>query len=353
MSRRTALGLGAAVLVALGHAPSLAAQEPVAWGTGPDIEFTTFSIAAIDPVTGESGAAVTTRNPCVGNGVPWARKGVGAVATQASTRTEYGNELFDLMEKGMSPQAALDQLLSKDAQKESRQIGVINVKGETAQWGGAQNGDHKGLFHGAHYVVQGNSLHSEEVLPAVAKTFEASEGSGRWLADRLIEAINAGHMKGGDGRHGEYQSAAVVVVDPRPNMSRRADGQTVFINVCENPNPVAEMRRIYNTISEKLGFRELLQPTGNDVLELKMMLHELGYLQADPSVGRGRGSTNNVYTQDAIDAVDKFKQAQGWKTTVPGYVDAEVIDRLWSELDKAGKGDAIRKKFHEQERITR
>ena len=169
MSRRTAaIGLGAAVFVALAHAPSLAAQEPVAWGDGPDIEFTTFSIAAVDPATGETGTAVTTRNPCVGNGVPWARKGVGAVATQASTRTEYGNELFDLMEKGMTPQAALDQLLAKDPQKESRQIGVINIKGETALWGGALNGDHKGLYHGAHYVVQGNSLHSDEVLPAVA-----------------------------------------------------------------------------------------------------------------------------------------------------------------------------------------
>jgi uncharacterized Ntn-hydrolase superfamily protein len=329
-----------------------AAQEPAAWGVGPDIEFTTFSIAAFDPETGESGTAVTTRNPCVGNGVPWVRKGVGAVATQASTRTEYGNELFDLMEKGVSPQDALNQLLAKDPQKESRQIGVIGVDGRSAQWGGSQNNEHKGLYHGAHYVVQGNSLHSAEVLPAVAKAFEASEGSHRWLADRLIEALNAGHEMGGDGRHGEYQSAAVIVVDPRPNMARRPDGQTVFINVCEAPNPLAEMRRVYNTISEKLGFREIQQQSGNDIGELKIMLHELGYLKDDPAA-ESNDQRRNVYTQDAVDAVDKFKVAQGWKTSVPGFVDAEVIDRLWSELAKAGKAEALRQRFHNMERITR
>jgi uncharacterized Ntn-hydrolase superfamily protein len=346
----------AAVLtIALTSARPASAQEPAAWGVGPDIEFTTFSIAGIDPETGESGTAVTTRNPCVGNGVPWVRKGVGAVATQASTRTEYGNELFDLMEKGISPQDALDQLLAKDPQKESRQIGVIGVDGRSAQWGGSSNNEHKGLYKGRNYVVQGNSLHSAEVLPAVARAFEASEGSHRWLADRLIEALNAGHEKGGDGRHGEYQSAAVIVVDPRPNMARRADGQTVFINVCEAPNPLAEMRRVYNTISERLGFRELQQQTGNDVVELKIMLHALGYLAADPMAGEGQRGNNqrSLYTQDAVEAVDKFKLAQGWKTSVPGFVDAEVIDRLWAELEKAGKAAALRQRFHDMERITR
>ena len=73
------------------------AQEPVGWG-GAELEFHTFSIVGVDPVTGEVGAAVTTRNACVGNGVPWVRVGVGAVATQASTRTQYGQELLDMIE---------------------------------------------------------------------------------------------------------------------------------------------------------------------------------------------------------------------------------------------------------------
>src|SRR5687768_4982002 len=78
------------------------AQEPVAWGvaTREPLEFHTFSIAAVDPRTGEVGVAVTTRVPCVGNGVPWVRAGVGAVATQANTRTDYGQILLEALAKG-------------------------------------------------------------------------------------------------------------------------------------------------------------------------------------------------------------------------------------------------------------
>ncbi len=70
----------------------LAGQEPASWGD--PLRFSTFSIAAIDPATGESGVAVTTRVACVGNAVPHVRAGVGAVATQAFTRVEYGPELL-------------------------------------------------------------------------------------------------------------------------------------------------------------------------------------------------------------------------------------------------------------------
>ena len=97
----------ASCLGLLAHSP-LAAQEPAAWrvGSRDALEFHTFSIAAIDPLTGEAGVAVTTRVPCVGNGVPWVRAGVGAVATQANTRTEYGQILLDALAKGEEPAKA-------------------------------------------------------------------------------------------------------------------------------------------------------------------------------------------------------------------------------------------------------
>jgi len=108
------------------------AQEPFAWG--PDLEFHTFSIVALDPRTGESGVAVTTRRPCVGNAVPWVRTGVGAVATQGGTRLEYGNDLLDLLEQGLSPQEAMDRVVAADEGRERRQVGVIDMRGRTAQW---------------------------------------------------------------------------------------------------------------------------------------------------------------------------------------------------------------------------
>jgi len=81
--------------------PPALAQEPAKWGAA--LEFHTFSILAVDPRTKETGVAVTTRNPCVGNAVPWVRAGVGAVATQGGTRVEYGVEALDLLAKASHP----------------------------------------------------------------------------------------------------------------------------------------------------------------------------------------------------------------------------------------------------------
>ena len=125
-----------------------------------------------------------------------------------------------------------------------------------------------------------------QVLEAVAKSFEASEGQPRHLADRLIDAIAAGHALGGDQRHGLRQSAAVVVADPRPGRSRRADGVTANISVCENSEPVAEMRRIYDAVSQTLGYRTLQQFSGADVWQLKVMLQALGFYRGERSADR-------------------------------------------------------------------
>ena len=127
------LSAGAIVLLFVGSA---FAQEPAEWGA--DLYFSTFSIAAIDPATGESGVAVTTRVPCVGNGVPWVRAGVGAVATQASTRVAYGNELLDLIADGMSADAALARAIAADSGSARRQVGVISMDGSSGQHTGSR-----------------------------------------------------------------------------------------------------------------------------------------------------------------------------------------------------------------------
>jgi uncharacterized Ntn-hydrolase superfamily protein len=346
--QRWVLGAGAALLLA---AP-LRGQEPVAWREGEELVFHTFSIAAIDPRTGEVGVAVTTRNPCVGNGVPWVRKGVGAVATQASTRTEYGYELLDMMERGVAPRVALDSLLVKDTGRDSRQIGVIGIDGRSAQHSRQVEGTpYTGTRVGPTYVIQGNTLTGRDVLDAVEASFKASDGKFRQLADRMIEAINAGHVLGGDRRHGEAQSAAVIVADPRPGMARRPDGQTVFINVCEHEDPVGEMRRVYDAISETLGFREIQQIAGNDIWQLKIMLNALGYFRAGQDLPNDL-QDRTLYTQEAVDAVNAFRQAQSWAGS-PGLVDRQAIDRMWAMLEEQGKANAVRERLLAVQRITR
>ncbi len=333
------------------------AQEPVAWA--PDLDFHTFSIVAIDPRTGESGVAVTTRRPCVGNAVPWVRPGVGAVATQGGTRLEYGNDLLDLLEQGLTPQEAMDRVVAADEGRERRQVGVIDMRGRTAQWTGSgqygaeEQGDWVAERTGLTFAVQGNSLVSTEVVDRVVAAFRASEGSARHLADRLIEAIYAGQLLGGDGRHGDAQSAAVLVADPRPGRSRRPDGVTVDINVCENPQPVREVRRIYDAVSETLGFRTLRQFAGRDVLQLKVMLHALGYFQPDAAELSLEETEADVYGPDAMNAVDRFRSDQGWQIAVAGYVDQPTIDRLWLRLDDVGRANAVRTRLLELARVRR
>ena len=322
------------------------AQEPASWAD--PLEFHTFSIAAIDPRTGESGVAVTTRVACVGNGVPWVRAGVGAVATQAATRTEYGALVLDRLAAGASPDDALRTLLAADTGSAQRQIGVIAADGRSAQHTGSGNTAWAGHRAGRNYVTQGNLLVGPTVLAAVAASFEASEGAPRHLADRLIDAVAAGHAAGGDARKGRAQSAAVIIADPRPGRSRRTDRMTAFINVCEHPEPVAELRRIYNAVSQTIGYRTLEQFAGNDIWQLKVMLHALGYFGPKNAV-LVRGDDATLYTAEAVEAVNAFRTAErlaGPSLGSPaGLVDAETVARLWAALERAGKAREVRERL--------
>ena len=330
----------------LGAAGAVAAQEPAAWND--TLFFHTFSIAAVDPATGESGVAVTTRVPCVGNGVPWVRAGVGAVATQAWTRVAYGPELLELLAEGVSAGKALEQRLAVDTMAAHRQVGVIGLHGGSAQHTGDSTLAWSGHRAGPNYVTQGNLLVGQEVIEAVARSFESTEGSERHLADRLIEALAAGQATGGDARKGRMQSAAVVVADPREGRSRRPDHITANINVCKHPTPVAELRRIYDNISQTLGFRTLQQFSGRDVWQVKLILHALGYYRSEqPELERD--SQAFFYTQEVVDAVDAFRRDQGLTTSdlgsPPGLVDAETVARLWAAAERAGVAGELRERI--------
>ena len=321
----------------------LMGQEPQSWGHTP--HFSTFSIVAIDPITGESGTAVTTRVPCVGNAVPWVRAGIGAVATQSWTRVEYGPELLDRLASGMAPQAALTQALAADSSTELRQVGVIDLQGRSAQHTGRDNAAWAGHRSGVNYAVQGNLLVGPEVIDAVAEAFERSAGSMRHLGDRLIEALATGQQAGGDARKGRLQSAAVMVADPREGRSRRPDHVTVDINVCEHVEPVKELRRIYDTISRTLGYRRLEQFSGNDVWQLKVLLHLAGYYKPEQDALE-RTATSGFYTEEAIVAVERFREDNEMATakigSPRGLVDEQFVSVLWHHLEQQGLAEAAR-----------
>jgi len=273
--------LAVAAIVATGALVSSgAAQQRAADGVALNDhglpQYSTFSLCAIDPATGQSGASVTTRVPFVGRAVPHVRAGVGAVCTQAATMVEYGPRGLDLLAKGVEPQAVLQQLLADDQQRESRQVGIIDMKGRAAAHTGKQNGNWAGSRQGPNYTVQANIMVGPEVVEAVANAFEASERTGMPLAERMILAMEAGYAKGGDRRWGNLQSAAIKIADPN-DPGRGNDHIALAIEVGENPEPVAEMKRIYYTTGRRLGYRSFSKIEGPDVIELKRMLHGVGY----------------------------------------------------------------------------
>lgn len=327
-----------------------------------DPQYSTFSLCAIDPATGQSGAAVTTRVPFVGRAVPWVRAGVGAVCTQASTVVEYGVRGLDLMAKGVDPKDAITQLLSADEQRESRQLGMIDMKGRAAAHTGKGNGNWAGSRQGRNYTVQANIMVGPEVVEAVATTFESTEGSGMPLAERMILALEAGQKKGGDRRWGNLQSAAIKIADPN-DPGRGGDYIALAIEVGEHPEPVGEMKRIYYTTQRRLGYRTFSRIEGPDVIELKRMLHAVGYwrptLAAFPEPPAVNAQRNQelrknspaefekaqaeqrraaqdyqrqygLFDEEAVAAVDKFREDKGltYAGNPPGLVDERLVAAL-------------------------
>jgi uncharacterized Ntn-hydrolase superfamily protein len=338
------------------------APDGVAINEVGDPQYSTFSLCAIDPSTGQSGAAVTTRVPFVGRAVPWVRAGVGAVCTQASTVVEYGVKGLDLMAKGVEPREAITQLLSTDDGRESRQLGMIDMKGRAAAHTGKGNGNWAGSRQGLNYTVQANIMVGPEVVEAVAATFESTEGTGVPLAERMILALEAGQQKGGDRRWGNLQSAAIKIADPN-DPGRGGDYIALAIEVGEHAEPVGEMKRIYYTTQRRLGYRTFARVEGPDVVELKRMLHAVGYwrpnLSAFPAAPTVNAQRNQElrqaspaefekaqaeqrrtaqeyqrqyaqYDEETVAAVDKFREDKGltYAGNPPGLVDERLVSAL-------------------------
>src|SRR5579859_2491087 len=165
----------------------------------------TFSIVARDPQTGMLGVAVTTKFFGVGSLCPFARAGVGAVATQALVNPTYGPRGLDLLAEGLAPDEVVARLLGADEGREHRQLHLIDAHGNVAARSGAECVDWFG--HQTHdgFSVAGNMLAGPLVVSDTARAYLASEGVA--FPERLIRALEAGQAAGGDKRG--RQSAAL------------------------------------------------------------------------------------------------------------------------------------------------
>jgi len=198
----------------------------------------TYSIVALDAETGELGVAVQSHWFSVGSLVPWAKAGVGAVATQSFVKVDYGPDGLKLMEGGMSSESALNKLVMEDEGEAVRQVAMIDIKGNVAAHTGSKCIYAAGHQIGNNYSVQANLMENETVWPAMAKAFENTEGD---LADKMMAALYAAEGEGGDIRG--KQSAAMLIVTGEPTGVPWKD-VVMDIRVDDHPHPLKELKRL-------------------------------------------------------------------------------------------------------------
>ena len=198
----------------------------------------TYSIVALDETTGELGVAVQSHWFSVGFLVPWAKAGVGAVATQSFVKVDYGPDGLQLMESGITAVDALKTLTSKDDGEAVRQVGMIDIKGNVAAHTGSRCIKYAGHIVGENYSVQANMMANGTVPKAMAVAFEKTKGD---LADRMMAALEAAEAEGGDIRG--KQSAAMVIVSGEPSGVDWKDTK-LSLRIEDHPTPLIELKRL-------------------------------------------------------------------------------------------------------------
>jgi len=294
--------------------------------------FGTFSVVGYDPATGDLGVAVASKFLAVGSVVPFARAGVGAIATQAFANTTYGPRGLELLRRGLSPEEVIQRLIRDDPQHEQRQVGIVDAKGRAATYTGKSCIRWAGGIAGKHFAVQGNILTGEAVVKAMADTFQRTQGE---LAKRLLTALEAGEKAGGDARG--KQSAAILVVRKGGGYAG-FDDRYIDLRVDDHPDPIPELRRLltmqlamrrqdrafrlYNAKKYREAaavFAEILKEAPNDanahynyacmlalVGEKRQALRHLEHaLELDPSLARIAERDNDL---DTLRNLPEFKQ---------------------------------------------
>jgi len=232
----------------------------------------TFSIVAFDPANGDLGVAVASKFPCVGAVVPWAKAGVGAVATQAWANTDFGPDGLRLMAGGMPAGPALDAVLEGDDGRDERQVGFVDATGEAATFTGSGCTEWAGGVSGEHFAAQGNILAGAGVVDAMARAFGSADGE---LCDRLLTALMAGDAAGGDRRG--RQSSALLVVRDRGGYEGRND-RYIDLRVDDHPDAPAELGRLFTVWDDTMLVRNdpPLEATAELVSELQRRLAKVG-----------------------------------------------------------------------------
>jgi uncharacterized Ntn-hydrolase superfamily protein len=198
----------------------------------------TYSIVARDPASGDLGVAVQSKFLAVGAVVPWAKAGVGAIATQAFANVDYGPQGLALLADGHSADGALRQLVAADDGREHRQAGIVDARGGSATHTGGDCFAWAGGRTGENYAAQGNILVDAPVVDGLVDTFLAG---GMPFPELLVACLAAAEEAGGDRRGRE--SASILVVRERGGFGGGND-RWIDLRVDQHDDPIGELGRV-------------------------------------------------------------------------------------------------------------
>jgi uncharacterized Ntn-hydrolase superfamily protein len=286
----------------------------------------TFSLVAADPETGEVGVAVQSKYFAVGNVVPWAKAGVGAVATQAAGVAAYGPRILALLEQGRPPDEALAEALVDDRDWETRQIAVVTAAGEAIALTGERCQPWAGSIVRENFSAQGNLLAGEEVVEEMARAFEESEGP---LAERLVAALEAGQAAGGD-RRGQQSAALIVERTGAALESREAIDRVVDLRVDDHPEPIMELRRLW-------GIQQRWDALRAASFHYRALDYDSGIRILDEALERFPDDATILYDLACYESLDgRREQAVEHVARAielePGYREAAAVDEDFATL---------------------
>ena len=233
----------------------------------------TYSIVALDRPTGDLAVAVQSKFLAVGAVVPWARAGVGAIATQAFANVAYGVDGLALLQGGASARVALDQLAAQDRLRDQRQAGIVDARGEAASHTGPECFAWAGGRTGPGYAAQGNILAGPGVVDGLADTFVAG---GKPFPELLVACLAAADAAGGDRRGRE--SAALLVVREAGGYGGGND-RWIDLRVDDHEDPIGELGRVLDLqrlYLDRPAIDDLLAVDESAAAEVRALMSRLG-----------------------------------------------------------------------------
>lgn len=326
------------VLCAALSGPRLWAQA----ASAPDEVISTYSILGYDPETGDLGIAIASRVFNVSSF--FGKAGVGVVTLQHSFSGENlltAPDGVKLLEMGFAPADVLSMLMSKDAGREFRQVGVVDAKGRVAAYTGPRCTLWSGDRQGRYYTTQGNILTGKETTDAMAETFETTRGE---LAERLMAALLKADSVGGDARG--KQSASLRVfrkgagTTPGTTVGADVDPMSYYVDlrVMDHEEPVREMNRLWQKTKDMRLYGEALRLL-NQGKKDEAIASAKELIQRRPHESNGYEALGVIYyrSKQSDEAIPWFREAA---QRLPRYKELFNM-RMHVLRDRAGTPDGV------------